>query len=153
MQPNQINHDLRIHSVLRLARHETWARPRPWLPRSCSHSADRTKWCQTLAEGKSIFNCGPLHFTIIFTFCLQAVVRQLFCRCLSVNHQAVTNVVQGVLALCEFHQCEFHYCDFSKLSKNIWLMRFYTYLANAILELFLPNAILFAIYFVSAIIR
>ena len=61
--------------------------------------------------------------------------------------------IQGVLALCEFHQCEFHYCDFSKLSKNIWLMRFYTYLANAILELFLPNAILFAIYFVTAIIR
>ena len=24
-------------------------------------------------------------------------------------------IVQGVLALCEFHYCEFHYCGFSKL--------------------------------------
>ena len=31
-----------------------------------------------------------------------------------------TNTIQRVLALCKFH-----YCDFSKLSKNIWLMRFY----------------------------
>ena len=30
---------------------------------------------------------------------------------------------------------------------------FYTYLANAILGLFMRNAILFAIYFVTAIIR
>ena len=25
------------------------------------------------------------------------------------------SVIQGVLALCEFHYCEFHYCGFSKL--------------------------------------
>ena len=42
----------------------------------------------------------------------------------------IRNKVQRVLALCEFHQCEFHYCDFSKLSKNIWLMRFYMYLCT-----------------------
>ena len=60
MQPNQINHDLRIHSVLRLARQQTWARPRPRLPRGCSHSADSTQWCQSLAEGKLIFDCEPL---------------------------------------------------------------------------------------------
>ena len=42
-----------------------------------------------------------------------------------------TKSLQGVLAICEFH-----YCDFSKLSKNIWLIRFYTCLSNAILSLF-----------------
>ena len=26
-----------------------------------------------------------------------------------------TYLLQGVLALCEFHYCEFHYCGFSKL--------------------------------------
>ena len=31
-------------------------------------------------------------------------------------------IVQGVLALCEFHYCKFCYYDFSKLSINICLM-------------------------------
>ena len=29
------------------------------------------------------------------------------------------NMVQRVLALCEFHYCEFHYCNFSKKSINL----------------------------------
>ena len=48
-------------------------------------------------------------------------------------------VVQGVLALCEFHYCEFHYCGFSKLSRYITKK--------------LANAILWPIYFVTAYIR
>ena len=57
------------------------------------------------------------------------------------NHKwAQTSRVQGVLALCEFHYCEFHCCGFSKLSR-------YTITKN------LANAILWAIYFVTAYIR
>ena len=37
------------------------------------------------------------------------------------------NVVQGVLALCEFHYCEFHYCGFSNHSIDICLMQLFGY--------------------------
>ena len=33
----------------------------------------------------------------------------------SVLRNCIRNLIQGVLALCEFHYCEFHYCGFSKL--------------------------------------
>ena len=76
-----------------------------------------------------------LQVRILHSFFLQVKVLHsmtLLCRleapktfdCIYVRQLSI----KGVLALCEFHQCEFHYCDFSKLSKNVWLMRFQGYL-------------------------
>ena len=39
----------------------------------------------------------------------------IYYRMFRLADQREVCVVQGVLALCEFHYCEFHYCSFSKL--------------------------------------
>ena len=48
------------------------------------------------------------------------------------GNPTIYNIIQRVLTLCEFHYCQFHYCDFSKLSMNMWLMRFYVLFVTAI---------------------
>ena len=51
----------------------------------------------------------------------------------------------------QYALCKFHYCDFSKLSKNIWLIRFYMLFIFFTAIILLSNAILCAIYFITAI--
>ena len=58
-------------------------------------------------------------------------------------------MLQGVLALCEFHYCEFRYCGFSKPLLKIFLMRFLCTInfVNAVIFLmrFLANATFFQV--------
>ena len=60
------------------------------------------------------------------------------------DHKNLTIIIQGVLALCEFHYCEFCYCGFSKPLLKICLMRFLCTInfVNAVIFLmrFLANA-------------